>query len=205
MKHLMTAWAFAALSMAAEPPPVPLLTLPVRVHLVQSATDMKLNTSLTETDVQRIFKKVNMIWAQAGIHFELEAIRHTQALDLPVGPKARLDDDLMRAAMPAESRKGVAINVFYVKKLGPNGFYYGEAIAVKDTAALKPVKDGLDEPIPRVTAHEIGHQLGLKHRQDNLNLMASGRNGYSLNDEEIKTARAKALIISSGKVEGGSP
>ncbi|MEI7821499.1 MAG: matrixin family metalloprotease, partial [Verrucomicrobiota bacterium] len=46
-----------------------------------------------------------------------------------------------------------------------------------------------DEPLPRVTSHEIGHALSLSHRQDRTNLMASGTTGFSLNDTEVKAAR----------------
>jgi hypothetical protein len=74
-----------------------------------------------------------------------------------------------------------------------NGIYMGaDAIVVKDTAALRTVKGGVDEPIPRVTSHEIGHAFGLGHRQDTINLMASGTTGWSLNDAEIAGARAWA-------------
>ena len=171
---------------------LPVLTVPVRVHLMHSATQARLNTTLTETDVQRIFGKVNKIWAQAGIHLAVEPVAYTLARELPRAGRLKEDFALMKAAVPKESLSATAINVYYVKEVGPNGFYYGEAIAVKDTAALKQVPGGLDEPIPRVTAHEIGHALGLPHRQDDTNLMASGKSGYLLNGEEIQTARAKA-------------
>ena len=101
--------------------------------------------------------------------------------------------DRVKSMIPKERLSAKAIDICYVKEVKPNGFYYGEPIVVKDTATLKEVPGGLDEPLPRVTSHEIGHALGLKHRQDTTNLMQSGTTGFSLNEAEITTARAKAM------------
>ena len=95
-------------------------------------------------------------------------------------------------AMPRERLLKAGLNVCYVKEMEQNGFWSGELALVKDTAWLKKVPGGLDEPIPRVTAHELGHALGLPHRQDVTNLMASGTTGFSLNEDEIAKARAGA-------------
>jgi hypothetical protein len=62
----------------------------------------------------------------------------------------------------------------------------------QSTAKLAEVPGGIDEPIPRVTAHEIGHAFLLQHRQDVINLMASKKSGYALNEAEIAQARAAA-------------
>jgi len=170
---------------------VEFLIVPVRVHLLQCKEADALHCVLKEADVRRVFGKANRIWNKAGIALSLESIVTEDAV-VPEGfDEARLET--FKGTRPPKGLESGRIHVFYVHRLPTNGVFMGrDAIFVKDTAALREVKGGVDEPLPRVTSHEIGHALGLPHRQNTINLMASGTTGWSVSDEEIETVRGWA-------------
>lgn len=169
------------------------LIVPVRVHVLRSEDHDSLNSRLEEKDVRRIFRKVNRIWNKAGLGMMIESLRFEDAV-IPerFDPmKTRLSG--YRATRPADSRAAGMVHVYYIHLFPINGVYLGrDAIFVKDTSRLREVRGGVDEPIPRVTSHEIGHAMSLGHRQDTINLLASGTTGWSVNDEEIGKVRAWA-------------
>lgn len=187
----LIAFTVAPSGQGSPPASHPIISLPVRVHLVQSGTMPDMHTTLTEEDIRRIFGKVNVVWAQAGIQFEIESIGPTTAVELTPEMRLKSEFERVHAMIPKSRLSAEAIDICYVKEVQPNGFFYGEPIVVKDTAKLREVAGGLDEPLPRVTSHELGHALGLKHRQDTTNLMQSGTTGFSLNEAEIAIARKK--------------
>jgi hypothetical protein len=183
----------------ASPPPYDdFLVLPLRVHLLSSDTLADVHCRLEDSDIERIVKKVNGIWHQAGIHWGLESIRREAAAEQTKFRLARELDPgdelgLYRLLVPESSRSRDGLNVYYIHRFAVNGVWLGGDVAVvQDTARLREVEGGIDEPIPRVTAHELGHALGLAHRQNRTNLLASGTTGTSLNAQEITTARRNA-------------
>src|SRR4051812_6837929 len=174
------------------------LVIPLRVHVL-SATDLsEVNCLLSDADVRRIVGKVNGIWHKAGIHWGLETpVREPAARQA----KFRLARDLVGKddlrlfplLLPEASRDFDGLHVYYLHTFPVNGVYMGDDYAiVQETAKLREVEGGIDEPIPRVTAHELGHALGLPHRQDVTNLLASGTTGTLLNADEVATARRHA-------------
>ena len=168
------------------------LIAPLRIHLMETKGELNLTTTLTEKDIHRILSKVNNIWAQAGVHFALESIVHEPA-ENPNAYRQNYQSRQLRwllALRPKNSLSKDCFHIYYIKRFGVNGvFLASDGMFVKDLARLRTVKGGLDEPIPRVTAHELGHALTLRHRQHVTNLLASGTTGWSLNIAEVKQAR----------------
>lgn len=166
--------------------------VPVRVHLLRSQALDAANCRLSPQDVQRIFSRVNQIWAPARINFEIESVVEEEAGD--ASPTLLEGDRISLASVqrlrPAVSLTNNLIHIYYIHLLAANGVFQNlDALFVQDTAQLEPVPGGIETPLPRVTAHELGHALGLFHRQAVTNLMASGTAGLTLNISEITTAR----------------
>ena len=193
-----------ATAMGDEPrTPLPqerFLIVPLRVHVLASRTLADADCALTDVDLERILAKVNRIWHQAGIHFGVESIVHEEAAGVSRFQNLRVLSDgplplgLYRGLLPGSSRSPGLLHVYYLHELPVNGVYLGEGTAiVKETAQLRAVEGGIDEPLPRVTAHELGHALGLAHHREESHLLASGTTGFALGVNEVVRAREGAL------------
>jgi hypothetical protein len=184
-------------------PPDVLLVVPLHLHILRADNLPEIDCTLTEADLNRILSKVNQIWQPARIQFRAASRHVEQAAGLEAFRSLRQllgesDPPLprYRPLIPRDSFTDDGLHVYYVHRLPVNGVYLGGRQAmVQDSASLRPVDGGIDEPLPRVTAHEIGHALGLAHRPDRTHLMASGTTGTRLIDSEIATARARAATI----------
>lgn len=126
------------------------------------------------------------------------------------GAEPLVDSRLYKALIPPRTRDFPGFRIYYIHQFDVNGIYYGNRESmVKETARLRKVPGGIDEPLPRVTAHELGHGLTLAHRQDNTNLMASGTTGTTLNEAEIAQARAAAkklaAVITYDELDNADP
>lgn len=185
------------------------LVVPLRVHVL-TADEPDIHCNLTDADVKRVVEKVNAVWRCAGVYFGLESIVREPAAASGVERFGRVREQLGGAPVslypgliPEDSRGSFrGLHVYYVHKLPVNGVYMGESVGkgyafVQETAVLREVAGGIDEPVPRVTAHELGHSLSLPHRQERTNLMASGTTGTLLNAAEVAAAREGA-----GKIDG---
>ncbi len=172
-----------------SPAAEPFLIVPVRVHLLRSTETPAAGTRLSFEDVRRIFKKANGIWHMAGIHLYVQSIVSENARPATGFEHATvMPYSILLSLRPEASKPAGMFHVYYLGEIPPNGvFMQTDGIFVKETASLMPVEGGIDEPLPRVTAHELGHGMGLPHRQNLTNLMASGTTGTSLNSEEIAT------------------
>ncbi len=165
--------------------------VPVRVHLLRDTVTTAAGTTLTTDDITRIFKKANGIWHAAGVELRVESIVSEKPAGLGENEhKAELPIEALPALRPADTHPEGMFHVYYMGAMPPNGIFMGRnGIFVKETAKLRDVPGGIDEPLPRVSAHELGHAMGLPHRQDRTNLMASGTTGTSLNEAEIEIVR----------------
>ena len=153
----------------ATAPYVPVLRIPLRVHLSMSKRPAE--------EWKVILEEINRIWwSQAGICFEIEAVNHDRTLrggmDIWFSPPA--DDSVIL-----------------------NGYFEGaHDIWVRDTPNLRPAPKPAQYRAARTAAHEFGHGLGLVHRQDSDdNLMRSQTLGWQLNKQEVRAARKHAATI----------
>ncbi len=150
----------------------------------------------TEEELVAILERMNEIWGQANVRLELVALE-TLVVDRDVleevgagNIKAFFDRLGKSIQLNQTGSETGLISGFYTRSVGgPNGI----------TPLGSRSYMVIDEPSVfdhRVSSHEVGHILGLRHTLgDRARLLYSGTNGMSLTPEEITLTRYVAMEL----------
>lgn len=186
---------------APSPLPAATLRLPLRVHLLSSRL-APIDATLGAREAWELIGRVNEIWGQADILWEIEAITHELAqsedqVEAVLLAGFPLSAGLIAAILPRDRLFAEGWDAFIVHDLasagGSPGIYFLSLPAVV-SSEVDPA--GLGDP-GRILAHELGHSLSLLHVACTAagNLMAPGCNREDrtrLSAEQHEQARGQA-------------
>src|SRR5687768_13024732 len=72
----------ATAPIAKAPPRADVLILPLHVHVLSAKDRPDITCKLTDEDLSRILGKVNKVWRQVGIQFDVQPILREEAANL---------------------------------------------------------------------------------------------------------------------------
>lgn len=162
------------------------LTMSLTLYRLVDTDSAEIGSARSEAEIAAIGDNVRTIWSQADIEFDPLIVRTVEVSAAALLPLV-VDGDI--DPLFAELEQNGAPDAGQI-----NGFYVSEAFGVNGFAPTGTrvffVVDEPSVPDERVTSHEIGHILGLRHAtRDPGRLMFSGTDGTTLNQEEQDVAR----------------
>jgi len=155
---------------------------------------------------------VDTIWAQAGIDVKWLAPNYWNNSTANSGDYS-LTSLLSSGASAGVSHTDPLVLNFYFVEITPgstemnenvvNGFAFVGSNGISQAVGDQLVTwQGGREVIAGVTAHEIGHNLGLGHITETENLMAANSGGDRLNSSQISTALGSRFTVPYSPVPG---
>lgn len=176
-----------------------LIEISMSLYVVDDASDPQsspLSSSRTTDEIASIAERIRDIWLEAGVDLTIQTIsRITAPPDVlervAHGETSSFVDATVSGAISVPNP--AIINGFYVRQVGS-----ANGVAPLGTRRFF-VTDNPSVHDERVSSHEIGHILGLRHTQEDAGrLMYSATNGMSFSDWEIDVARRGAAGILDG-------
>lgn len=178
--------------------------LRVRVHLLSSQFE-PLNTELTEDEVRTVFGRVNAIWQQAVIRWDIESIVREEALNgdsfaAILRGDRQPSDRVIASVLPRDNLLTGDWDVFLILSFGglTGGIYFPVIPAALSAELDIDGRRELTRATARILAHELGHSLSLPHVPctEAGNLMSPGCRGADrtkLTESQVEAARRQAL------------
>jgi len=157
----------------------------VSLNIIVFRNEGNLGSQRDKENIRILVDNASRIWAQADITLFIKVIHSVEASDDTISQFFK-KPNLLTKEIP-QFDPG-AFNLFLVQTLGGiNGIAFSgiKSMAVADFTTVYDF---------RVTAHEVGHLLGLSHADtSNDQLMFKSANGTKLTEGEVLTARGYAF------------
>ncbi|MFN8612933.1 MAG: hypothetical protein U0931_35670 [Vulcanimicrobiota bacterium] len=185
------------LALLGEPAALPILTIPLWIYLVEEPE--ALATHRSQAEIRQILERVNRVWAQAGIEFELYNWCHIQDQDLSAQQWGQILPSRLDLLEPLLQYGPRAVHVFFLQ-------CQSECLQLPGSF-LCLVGDILQNHRTHTVAASLGKLLGLQEVGGPDQLMGRGSEGFRLSPSEISRARiwATGRLFSRGENSPKTP